>query len=237
MSAQKLPQSESSSVIQLQKKQRMQNSEPCSISLQMQNPQNYPNMKMRRNPVLKKIGISNKSGNLIPNRVVKYMVAHNDNSTSIMFRHLEQKHDIRLKSKFETDERKNRLGEIKRVSPTNGCWTSDQNFSYISLTAHFFEEFSILRKTKFISTDNVSTMLQIFEIFFAIFFFKFFEFFRNQRGSYPLPLDFMNMTLTIEIIKDLILNRVRSLSPTVGAATIHCGHCQYTVGDSIMRVG
>ena len=40
-----------------------------------------------------------------------------------------------------------------------------------------------------------------------------------------------------EIIKDLILNRVRSLSPPVGAATIHCGHCQYTVGNSIMRGG
>ncbi|RNA21291.1 hypothetical protein BpHYR1_022698 [Brachionus plicatilis] len=36
---------------------------------------------------------------------------------------------------------------------------------------------------------------------------------------------------------NLILNRVRSLSPTVGSATIHCGHCHYTVGDSIMRVG
>ncbi|RNA27428.1 zinc finger BED domain-containing 1-like [Brachionus plicatilis] len=180
---------------------------------------------------------------------------HNDNSTSKMFRHLEQKHDIKLNNKFETDEREkdpfylllmfiitaslpfrcvenkffklfchflnpnfklpsrkdlsdlasvyyekekkstiSRLREIKSVSLTTDCWTSVQNFSCISLTAHFFDdklnlksmllavrhilgghtarnlsdnitcildEFSILRKTKFITTDNVNTMLQM----------------------------------------------------------------------------
>lgn len=91
---------------------------------------------------------------------------------------------------------KQKLSKVKIFNFTTDCWTSVQNFSYISLTSHFLDEnfslssivlairhivgghssnnmcekikeimneFEVEQKSKFITTDNAKSMVQMAE--------------------------------------------------------------------------